>query len=193
MKITLIRHGKTKGNLEHRYIGVTDEHLCDIGISELMSFKKNNVYPHSNCVYVSPLLRCVETANILYKHTTKHIVENLKEKDFGEFENKNYNDLKNNEIYLKWCDNKIAKDFPTGESVVLFKKRCVTAFLEIIELEKNKENTNITIVCHGGTIMSIMSHFSNKKDSFYEFKVTNGNGYTFNFNNNKLSNIKKLF
>ena len=28
MKIVLIRHGATKGNLEKRYIGRTDEDLC---------------------------------------------------------------------------------------------------------------------------------------------------------------------
>ena len=35
MEIILIRHGKTKGNLEKRYIGVTDEPLTDEGAHEL--------------------------------------------------------------------------------------------------------------------------------------------------------------
>ena len=32
----LIRHGKTKGNLEGRYIGTTDEPLCEEGKQSLM-------------------------------------------------------------------------------------------------------------------------------------------------------------
>ena len=31
MDVYLIRHGKTKGNLEGRYIGTTDEPLCEEG------------------------------------------------------------------------------------------------------------------------------------------------------------------
>ena len=36
MDIYLIRHGKTKGNLEGRYIGTTDEPLCEEGKQSLM-------------------------------------------------------------------------------------------------------------------------------------------------------------
>ena len=34
-KILLIRHGKTQGNLERRYIGRTDEPLCEAGRAAL--------------------------------------------------------------------------------------------------------------------------------------------------------------
>ena len=35
LKVTFIRHGKTFGNLQHRYVGRTDEELCDEGINEV--------------------------------------------------------------------------------------------------------------------------------------------------------------
>ena len=35
IELTLIRHGQTKGNLEHRYIGTTDEALCGEGRATL--------------------------------------------------------------------------------------------------------------------------------------------------------------
>ena len=31
MKIVLIRHGMTEGNVSRRYIGITDENLCHKG------------------------------------------------------------------------------------------------------------------------------------------------------------------
>ena len=37
MKINLIRHGQTAGNLESRYIGTTDEPLCSAGMEALRS------------------------------------------------------------------------------------------------------------------------------------------------------------
>ncbi|MBQ3692032.1 MAG: histidine phosphatase family protein, partial [Clostridia bacterium] len=58
MKIIFIRHGKTQGNLEKRYIGKTDEHLCTVGIDEL----KNRSYPDTEIVVCSPMKRCIETA-----------------------------------------------------------------------------------------------------------------------------------
>lgn len=36
MKITLVRHGKTQSNREHRYLGRTDEPLCEEGICLLL-------------------------------------------------------------------------------------------------------------------------------------------------------------
>ena len=41
MRVDFIRHGKTEGNLEMRYVGRTDEPLSFSGIAELMK----NDYP----------------------------------------------------------------------------------------------------------------------------------------------------
>ena len=63
MKWILIRHGQTQGNRERRYIGCrTDEPLCPEGIAQL----QNRHYPPVSRVFVSPMRRCVETANLLY-------------------------------------------------------------------------------------------------------------------------------
>ena len=35
MKIVLIRHGATAGNIKKRYIGTTDEDLCASGIESI--------------------------------------------------------------------------------------------------------------------------------------------------------------
>ena len=45
MKIVLIRHGATKGNLEKRYIGRTDEDLCGEGIKKLKEDTCAGIYP----------------------------------------------------------------------------------------------------------------------------------------------------
>ena len=42
MKITLVRHGKTQSNQEHRYLGWTDELLCREGIA-LQQKKRMNI------------------------------------------------------------------------------------------------------------------------------------------------------
>ena len=40
--LLFIRHGATAGNLEKRYIGSTDEPLCDIGIAQVEALKQHN-------------------------------------------------------------------------------------------------------------------------------------------------------
>ena len=87
-KIYLIRHGATDGNARGEYIGVTDLALSLGGVAELTELKEKIQYPFVEKVYTSPLLRCRQTANILYPEQEADIVENLSEYDFGEFEGK---------------------------------------------------------------------------------------------------------
>ena len=72
-KLHLIRHGMTAGNLQGLYIGSgTDIPLCDEGRAQLNDLKERFEYPQVDTVFSSPLLRAVETANILFpdaKHT----------------------------------------------------------------------------------------------------------------------------
>ena len=84
LKIWLIRHGMTEGNRYQRYIGVTDEPLCEEGRELLEKF----TYPKPQAVFVSPLKRCLETAAILFGDPKVRIIDQLAECDFGEFENK---------------------------------------------------------------------------------------------------------
>ena len=66
-KLHLIRHGITAGNLQGLYIGSgTDIPLCDEGRAQLADLKERFEYPQVDTVFSSPMLRAVETANILF-------------------------------------------------------------------------------------------------------------------------------
>ena len=90
IKIAMIRHGKTYGNTLGRYIGVTDEPLCEEGKKELEQRTMDTV----ELLFVSPLKRCLETADILYPYAKQVKIPEFAECNFGEFENKNYQELK---------------------------------------------------------------------------------------------------
>lgn len=174
MKVLLIRHGKTKGNLEKRYVGLTDEPLCTQGIEEL---KIRKPFPKVEALYVSPLLRCRETAAILFPENEQIIVDDLRECDFGEFENKNYFELADNPSYQQWVDSMGELPFPKGESRAAFQKRCAAAFERIVCQAKAGHKQTIGIVAHGGTIMSIMEFAAFPGGNYYDFQVANGCGY----------------
>ena len=103
-EIILVRHGKTAGNLEGRYIGSrTDEPLCEEGIHALEEKVREGIYPPVDLVYASPMIRCRQTAKILWPKFADssqiQYVQNLQECDFGAFENKNYQELSGNAEY----------------------------------------------------------------------------------------------
>ena len=96
MKIVLIRHGATAGNIKKRYIGITDEDLCASGIESIHNNIKAGYYQGVQAVYVSPMKRCRQTAELIYPEYKQHIVPDFRECDFGIFEGKNYKELSGN-------------------------------------------------------------------------------------------------
>ena len=186
MRIILIRHGKTVGNVQKRYIGKTDESLCMEGISELASRE----YPETELVISSPLKRCTETAEIIYPDKKIFIYEDLRECDFGDFEGKNYSELNGNEVYQRWIDSGGTLPFPNGESHKAFKKRCAVAFEEAVF--NNCASESIAFVIHGGTIMSILEKFAVPKGRFYDFQVENGCGFIAEHDGEALKIVRRI-
>ena len=186
-ELILIRHGKTAGNLLGRYIGSrTDEPLCDEGREGLAGKQ----LPEIERLYVSPMKRCVETAELLWpEFDRKNIqkVTDLRECDFGDFENKNYKELSGNGDYQAWIDSNGTLPFPNGESMDLFKSRCLEAFAQIVEevsgAEQKWKDSGETgifragIVVHGGTIMAILEQYGYPKAAYFDYQVKNGCGY----------------
>lgn len=178
IKIVLIRHSKTIGNLYGRYIGKTDEHLCEEGVI----LAQSKIFPQVSHIYLSPLKRCIETADIIYKELNPIIIDELRECDFGDFENKNYKDLSGNRDYQKWIDSNGSIPFPNGENPEEFKKRSIIGFDKVVEnIIENKIN-DAAIIAHGGTIMSILDKYSYPNKDFYCWQVGNCCGYIIEIN-----------
>ena len=173
LKIVLIRHFPTDGNMHKRYIGITDEPLCEEGKKMVDTIP----YPSVEEVFTSPLIRCRETARLIYQDLTATVIEDLKECDFGEFENKNYLELSQNEKYQAWVDSNGILPFPGGEEPEHFKARTINAFQNVLEASIKKGYHSIALVVHGGTIMSILESCADPKKDYYHWQVDNGKGY----------------
>ena len=132
-ELYLIRHGKTYGNTLGRYIGTTDEPLCEEGREALQAIFEAGLYPMPDVLYGSPLKRCRETGAILFPGKKMIPVSRLRECDFGEFENKNYKELSGNAAYQAWIDSNGTLPFPGGESREAFEKRCREGFAELLK------------------------------------------------------------
>lgn len=154
VKVNLIRHGKTLSNDKHLYISKTDEELLK---SEERKLLKRS-YPPCDLLFTSGLKRCDKTAEIIYKKNDIIKVPLLCELDFGDFEGKSYDDLKDNPVYREWIDAKGMTSPPNGEDRLAFVNRVIKGFNEV--LARAKEEKEISLVVHGGTIMALVSSYT---------------------------------
>lgn len=152
IELYLIRHGATKANREHRYLGRTEEPLSEEGREALKAFQRQGLYPDPaslQALFVSPMGRCRETAELLFGDCEQHVIPEFREMDFGLFEGKNYQDLQENARYQAWIDSNGTLPFPEGESREDFIARCRRGFEEMLRIaisqsvDENEEQEDV--------------------------------------------------
>ena len=117
MELILMRHGTTQGNLERRFIGTLDVPLLPQG--EELARRVGATLPAVEHIYRSPLQRCRRTAELLWPGVEMTVVDELRESDFGPFEGKNHEELKDDPLYQAWLGMGDRPNFaamPVGES-----------------------------------------------------------------------------
>lgn len=163
--ITLVRHLPTHGNLEKRYIGWTDEPI--IG-----DIKTKNQSWTIKQVIGSDLMRCKQTAAKVFSGIPYTANANFRECSFGDWEQKTYNELKEDALYRKWLDNPRKLAPPNGESLEQMEARVLQALYETVETAEQP-----VIITHGGPIRFLLTKFANVEKSFWEWEVPHGCSY----------------
>ncbi|MEA5039959.1 MAG: histidine phosphatase family protein [Clostridiaceae bacterium] len=172
MEIFLIRHGMTAGNKAKRYIGRTDEPLSSEG--EALA-RESGCFPDVRRVFVTPLLRTQQTASILFPNAEQRIEPDLREMDFGKFENRSADEMSSDYAYRAWVDGSCLSPCPGGEGVAGFAERVRAAFTEAVR--EKQSPARAIFVLHGGTIMAIMDGFSAEKRGYYDWFSQNCRGW----------------
>ncbi len=208
-KIVFIRHGTTTGNINKLYYGSTDVPLAAVGIDELRERKSWGLYPDAPHAeyYTSGMLRAEQSFEIIYggdkgetldsdenitvgsriASEAHEIIEEFRELDFGDFEMKRYDELKDEEEYVKWISgNDKSKAPPNGESLTDFRKRVLRGFDKLkrkhdrqaLNLSDRQEEALSICVCHGGVISGILSHhWPEENKNFFQWIPNPGHGY----------------
>lgn len=169
-RLLMIRHGATAGNMQRRYIGNTDEPLCEMGIKQILSLREKNL--NVNRLFVSPMQRTIQTAQILFPQMEYTVVQDFREMSFGVFEGKNAHELADNPDYQAWVDAFCMGQIPDGEGTVDFKARCCSAFREIMKTVDDDDS--VALIVHGGVIMAILEAFAQPHRAFYNDHINNG-------------------
>lgn len=178
LKIHLIRHGATDANYDGRYIGCkTDLPLAPEGLNELRLLKDDIDYPEIERLYSSPMLRCRQTGAVLYPDFEPVTVEELKEYDFGSFENKTAVELESNPNFIPWTSGRLSAP-PGGEDNSEFIKRICVGFNKIVLDMIENGLTESAVIMHGGAIMMLLGVSAVPRHKPVEWTADNGRGYS---------------
>ena len=171
MRVLLIRHLPTPGNEKRQYIGRTDEALS---LAAVEKFQRQH---GAGAKIASPLKRCVQTAKLIWPGQEIRTEPMLRECDFGQYERKTYEELKNEPEYIEWMESGGMTTFPGGEEQTEFRARCAAGAEKWIGQLLEKRADSVAFVIHGGTIMAVLEQLAEGPREFYRWQAENGGGY----------------
>ncbi|MCM3699900.1 histidine phosphatase family protein [Paenibacillus macerans] len=121
----LVRHGLTEWNVQRRYQGHSDLALLPGEASGLKPLRRELAGVEFSAVYASDLLRCRQTLEYARSDLAERCVADcrLREMDFGAWEGRTYELLKDDALYRAWIDDPQRVTPPDGESWQAFRTR----------------------------------------------------------------------
>ncbi len=179
MEFILVRHGKTKYNEQHKYCGSLDPELSELGRAELEQAEiKTYLAEHvPDMVFSSPMKRALETAQIIFgedKEIPLVDIPELREIDFGVFEGRSYEEMKDDPEYKAWLDTNCEGLIPGGDFPDVFRDDVEVGFQTIMETCQMERVNRALIVSHGGVLGTILERFAEPKKNWYEYNIPCG-------------------
>jgi alpha-ribazole phosphatase len=157
IKIALVRHGHTKWNDEERIQGHTNIGLSARGRIQIEALVSDIQSLKPDVVYSSPLVRAMESAEILAKRLGLKVIpiRQLTELDVGEWLGKTGEELKSIKSWIDYNKNPLGTFPVNGES---FSSLCnrVTQGMQVV-LESGHKR--IVIVTHADVIRIAICRF----------------------------------
>ena len=175
MELLLLRHSITPGNLKRQYIGSTDQPLAPEG--EALARKRRGEMPEIGGLWVSPMLRCRQTAALLFPGVEQRQVPQLRECAFGRFEEKTWEELKDDPLYRAWMGGDLTITFPGGENMQGFLERSRRGIEAVVREAEAAGVDRGAVVAHGGTWLAVMSAFGRPEWELYRLQPENCRGW----------------
>jgi alpha-ribazole phosphatase len=163
VELVAVRHGITAWNLERRYQGQRDIPLlfpdAEAGLLALRDALAEECF---DAVYSSDLNRCQQTlewSQAVKPGVPLYLEPRLRELDFGDYEGKVYDELKDLPHYRAWIDSVGELQIPGGESSGQLRDR-LNAWLEQVAAHAREHHyQKVLVVTHGGVIRELRRRF----------------------------------
>lgn len=164
----LLRHSLTEGNERRLYIGATDLPLSPAGVALAQARRAELDLPDYELYVTSGLRRADETLYCLTGRAPDVALPDLREMDFGAFEGRNYEHLKDDPNYSAWInDASGAVACPGGESREDFNARVQRSGASLLATPWR----SALVITHGGVIVRLMADwFPGERRGFYDWQ-----------------------
>ena len=172
MLIYLLRHGLTSYNAEKRYQGQRDIPLSAEGRAQL---RRADFSPST--VYITPLCRTRQTAEVLFPEANLIEVKDLQEMCFGSFEGRNFIEMEHDPDYQAWVAANCESSCPDGERKDDFSDRICRTFAALVDKALADGEEMLVILAHGGTQMAALERYGVPRRSYYRWCAPNAGGF----------------
>ncbi|MCM3566960.1 histidine phosphatase family protein [Neobacillus mesonae] len=177
--IALFRHGLTEANKRKEYVGWADSPLStDV---KMLPLKREY-----ECYFSSNLKRCVDTAKCLFPQAAPVCLHELREMNFGVWEGKTYEDLKEDGHYQKWLSAPFSICPPKGESFQQFSVRVEAGWEKLKDEIFSKNISRCAVITHGGVIRYLLTKYAPEPKEFWTWQVPHHLGLELIFNKDSL-------
>ncbi|NQT49204.1 histidine phosphatase family protein [Candidatus Kuenenbacteria bacterium] len=163
MKIYLIRHGETTGDIEDRYGGDYDDHLTEAGKQQSRELAEQLQGKGIEVIFVSPRIRARETAKEVEEvlKVPVEVVEDLRERNnYGVLSGLTKAEAKEQHPadFEKISEDKTYHDVTDSESYDEITKRATAVFENLLQ----RDHDTIAIISHGGIISTYVREVLSK-------------------------------
>ncbi len=161
MRLYLVRHGESEANLLNQFSNRGYKHgLTDVGRRQALELAQRLRDTHPSRIYTSPLMRAVQTAEILSQclGAPIKIAGALREYDCGILEGKS--DEESVTLFLQVREDWLVRGLwerriPGGESLNDMRDRFGPFIRRILE-EPQDDKDNLILVSHGGLYLCML-------------------------------------
>lgn len=180
LELVVVRHGVTPWNRERRYQGQRDiPLLLPDAVPDMDRLHEHLAGAEFDAIHCSDLARCRQTlAHVQPGRDASALFDpRLRELDFGDYEGRRWDELKDDPSYRAWIDSAGMQAPPGGESADMLWER-LSAWLDDV-LSQAEDRRHVLAVSHGGVIRELRRRL--EAVDFWEGVVGQAQGRHFTF------------
>ncbi|MEQ6887485.1 histidine phosphatase family protein [Halomonas sp. CS7] len=163
LELVVVRHGLTSWNRERRYQGQRDiPLLLPEALPDLDRLREALAESGFDAVHASDLTRCRQTLAHIREGSawaahpeTPCFDRRLRELDFGDYEGRTWEALKDDPDYRAWVDSRGMRATPGGESADDLWARLSAWLDEVLAQANTHGHRRVLAVSHGGAIREL--------------------------------------
>lgn len=187
LELVVVRHGLTAWNRERRYQGQRDiPLLMPEALPDMDRLRDHLADLAFDAVHCSDLRRCRQTLAHLLEgrapgtpREAPRFDARLRELDFGDYEGRTWEELKDDPGYRAWVDGQGRRATPGGESADDLWRRLCAWLDEVLAEAQAQGHRRVLTVSHGGAIRELRRRL--EAVDFWEGVVGQAQGRRFVF------------